>query len=387
MPPSGPEVSDLRLWRGNALKTTGRHHEAVADYQAALAARPDSGVAWFSLANLKTYRFADAEVARMQAAESRPDTSSVDRYYLCFALGKALEDKGDYAASWKYYERGNSIKRAGSGYRPDIADSTTRLQKQMYTAEFFAARGGWGSASPAPIFILGLPRSGSTLIEQILASHSQVEGTFELNEFDRYATELPTDAPRNLAAEDALRLGERFITETRIYRRLGRPFFIDKMPNNFWHIGLIHLALPNAKIIDARREPMACCLGNLKQLFGANRQEFSYSMDDIARYYRTYLELMRHWNTVLPGRILTVQYEDVVEDLEGSVRRILDHCGLAFEPACVEFHKTQRSVRSASSEQVRRPITPEAVDQWRNYQPWLGTLQHALGDALTNYRD
>jgi tetratricopeptide (TPR) repeat protein len=394
---SDQEVSDLRLWRGNALKTTGRHEEAVADYQAALAARPDSGVAWFSLANLKTYRFADDEVARMHALAAGPATSIRDRCYLCFALGKALEDKGDYAASWRYYERGNAIKRAGNRYRPDVVESNARLQMQVCTAQFFAARAGWGASDPAPVFVLGLPRSGSTLIEQIMASHSQVEATQELTEIERYFHELVGRAPHSgpaapdaleqLAADELRRLGERFLSETRTYRRLGRSFFIDKMPNNFWHIGLIHLMLPNAKIIDARREPMACCVGNLKQLFGGNRQEFSYSVDDIAHYYRTYLDLMRHWKTVLPGRILTVQHEEVVADLEGSVRRLLNHCGLPFEPACVEFHNTRRSVHSASSEQVRQPITRELVDKWRNYEPWLATLKDALGDALTRYRD
>jgi tetratricopeptide (TPR) repeat protein len=395
---SDTEVSDLRLWRGNALKTTGRHEEAVADYQAALAGRPDSGVAWFSLANLKTYRFADDEVARMRAVAAGSATSIRDRCYLCFALGKALEDKGDYAASWHYYERGNAIKRADNRYRRDVAESSARLQMQVCTAEFFAARTAWGASDPAPVFILGLPRSGSTLLEQILASHSQVEGTQELTEIERYFNELGgrdprsgpaarADALRQLAAEDLRRLGERFLSETRTYRRLGRSFFIDKMPNNFWHIGLIHLMLPNAKIIDARREPLACCVGNLKQLFGSNRQEFSYSVDDIAHYYRTYLELMRHWKTVLPGRILTVQHEEVVADLEGSVRGMLNHCGLPFQQACVDFHNTKRSVHSASSEQVRQPITRAFVEQWRNYEPWLGTLKDALGDALSRYRD
>lgn len=395
---TGAEVADLRLWRANALKIAGRLAEAVADYRAALAARPDYGVAWFSLANLKTYRFTDDDVAQMRAAEAQPVLQEMDRVYLCFALGKALEDLADYAASWRYYERGNAVRRAGGRYRPDVAEACAVRLKQVFSAEFFAARAGWGLKDPAPVFILGLPRSGSTLIEQILASHSGVEGTQELTEIGRYAGELcgrdpdcglPLDpgALQNLTAGEARRLGERFLAETRTYRRLGPPFFIDKMPNNFWHIGLIHLILPRATIIDVRREPMACCFSNLKQLFGTTNQEFTYGVGDIARHYRTYLDLMRHWDAVLPGRVLRVPYEDVVEDLEGGVRRMLDHCGLPFEPACLAFHQTQRSVRTPSSEQVRQPIGREGLDQWRHYAPWLAPLHDTLGDALTGYRD
>ena len=395
--PSGPDVADLRLWRANALKITGRQPEAIADYRASLAARPDYGVAWFSLANLKTYRFTDDEIARMRAAETGPGAQDMDRVYLCFALGKALEDRSDYASSWQYYERGNALRRAAARYRPDVAESCALRLRQVFTAEFFAARAGWGVDDPAPIFVLGLPRSGSTLIEQILASHSRVEGTQELTEIDRYAGELcgrdpecglPLDpeALQRLTAADARALGERFLAETRIYRRLGRPFFVDKMPNNFWHIGLIQLMLPRSTIIDVRREPMACCFSNLKQLFGTTNQEFTYGVDDIARHYRTYLELMRHWDDVLPGRVLRVQYEDVVEDLEGSVQRMLEHCALPFEPACLAFHETRRSVRTPSSEQVRQPIGREGLEQWRHYASWLGPLQDRLGDALTGYR-
>jgi tetratricopeptide (TPR) repeat protein len=397
-PRSGPEVADLRLWRANALKVTGRQPEAIADYRASLAARPDHGVAWFSLANLKTYRFTDDDIARMRAAEARSDLQDMDRVYLCFALGKALEDRGDYASSWRCYERGNAVRRAAGRYRPEVAESCARRLKQVFTPEFFAARVGWGVADPAPIFVLGLPRSGSTLIEQILASHPQVEGTQELTEIDRYAGELcgrdpdcalPLDpeAVARLTAGDARLLGERFLAETEVYRRLGRPFFIDKMPNNFWHIGLIQLMLPGSTIIDVRREPMACCFSNLKQLFGASHQEFTYGVDDVARHYRTYLDLMRHWDHVLPGRVLRVRYEDLVEDLEGTVRPILAHCGLPFEPACLAFHETRRSVRTPSSEQVRQPIGREGLAQWRRYAPWLAPLRDALGNALTLYRD
>jgi hypothetical protein len=275
-------------------------------------------------------------------------------------------------------------------------ETNTRKQIEICTRDFFRDRSGWGVASPDPIFILGLPRSGSTLLEQILASHSQVEGTQELVDVQRIVLELQgrepdLDNPRypatlmDMKAGDFARLGERYMTDTRVYRT-QKPFFIDKMPNNFRHIGLIHLMLPNARIIDARREPMACCFSNLKQLF-ANGQEFTYSVDDIARYYRTYLELMRHWDEVLPGRVLRVHHEDVVADLESSVRRMLDYCGLAFEPACIEFHKTRRSVRTPSSEQVRQPIFRDGLDQWKKYEPWLDPLQEALGDALVRYRD
>ncbi len=397
-PSSGAEVADLRLWRANALKVTGRSDEAVADYRASLAARPDNGVAWFSLANLKTYRFTDDEIARMRVAEARPDLQDMDRVYLGFALGKALEDRGDHEASWAYYERGNAVRRAAGRYRPEVAETHALRLKQVFTAEVFAERAGWGADDPAPIFVLGLPRSGSTLIEQILASHPEVEGTQELTEIDRYVGELcgrdpDCGLPLNLeallclTAGEARALGQRFLAETQAYRRLGRPFFIDKMPNNFRHIGLIRLILPRATIIDVRREPMACCFSNLKQLFGANNHAFTYGVDDIARHYRVYLDLMRHWDEVLPGRVLRVSYEDLVEDLEGGVRRMLDHAGLPFDPACLAFHETRRSVRTPSSEQVRRPIGREGLDQWRRYAPWLGPLRDALGDALTGYRD
>ena len=396
-PCSDAEVADLRLWRANALKVTGRQSEAVADYRASLAARPDNGVAWFSLANLKTYRFDDDEVARMRAAETRNALQDMDRVYLNFALGKALEDRGDHEASWRSYKRGNAVRKSLGRWRPDVAEARAARLKQVFTAEAFAERAGWGVEDPAPIFILGLPRSGSTLIEQILASHSQVEGTQELTEIGRYAGELcgrdpDCGLPMNfeallrLTAGETRALGERFLAETRTYRRLGRPFFIDKMPNNFWHIGLIHLILPRAVIIDVRREPMACGFSNLKQLFGTTNQEFTYGVEDIARYYRTYLEVMRHWDEVLPGRVSRVSYEDVVDDLDGGVRRMLAHCGLDFESACLSFHETRRSVRTPSSEQVRQPLGREGLTQWERYAPWLAPLGDALGDALTGYR-
>jgi tetratricopeptide (TPR) repeat protein len=393
---ASPHAAELHLSIAHSLKTLGRQEESIEAYRAAAAARPDYGDAYWSLANLKTYRFTEEEITRQLREESAPGTQLVDRYHLCFALGKALEDRGEYAESYRYYERGNALKRSESRYRPESIERNTRLQIEVCTRQFFESRAGLGCQSPDPIFIVGLPRAGSTLLEQILASHSRVEGTFELAEIPRMVHELQgreaeTDNPRyprvlaDLKPEDLLRLGEKYLSDTRVYRT-GKPYFIDKMPNNFRHAGLIHLVLPNARIIDARREPMACCFSNLKQLF-ASGQEFTYSTQDIARYYRTYLELMRHWDEVLPGRILKVEYEAVVEDLEGNVRRILDFCGLEFEPACVEFYKTTRSIRTASSEQVRQPIFREGLDQWKHFEPQLSSLREALGDALERYRN
>jgi tetratricopeptide (TPR) repeat protein len=390
-----PDLLDVHLWLGHALKTVGRVPEAIEAYRAAAAARPDFGDAYWSLANLKMYRFKDAEIERMRAEESAASTGTIDRVHLCFALGKALEDRGETAESWRYYAQGNALQRAESRYRPEILETNTRQQIAVCTRAFFDAREGWGVADPDPIFILGLPRSGSTLIEQILASHSQVEGTQELADIQRIVLELQGREPdldnplypgvlTDMSADDFATLGRRYMDETRVYRS-GKPFFIDKMPNNFRHIGLIHLMLPNAKIIDARRDPMSCCFSNIKQLF-AQGQEFSYSIEDIARYYRTYLDLMAHWDDVLPERVLRVQHEDVIDDLEGSVRRILNHCGLAFESGCIEFHTNRRSVRTPSSEQVRRPIFRDGLDKWKAYEPWLKPLKGALGDAPARYR-
>jgi tetratricopeptide (TPR) repeat protein len=384
-----PEAAEMHLSIAHALKTLGRQAEAIESYRQSADVRPDYGDAYWSLANLKTYRFTDDELARMRDHESAAATSVVDRYHLCFALGKALEDRGEYAESFRYYARGNAFKKSDSHYKAELIERNTSLQKQLCTREFFAARQGFGCQRPDPIFIVGLPRAGSTLIEQILASHAQVEGTMELADIPRLVYQLQGREPdeskprypavlTELGAAQLQGFGEKYLEETRMFRR-GKPYFIDKMPNNFRHVGLIHLVLPNAKIIDARREPMACCFSNFKQLF-AEGQEFTYSFDDIARYYRTYVELMAHWDAVLPGKVLRVQHEELVEDLERQVRRILDFVGLNFDPACLEFYKTERSVRTASSEQVRRPIYKEGVDQWRNFEPWLGPLKAALGE-------
>jgi tetratricopeptide (TPR) repeat protein len=383
-----PEAAGIHLSLAHALKTQGSQQQAIESYRAAAAALPSYGDAYWSLANLKTYRFSDAELERMRAEEAASSAKPVDRYHLCFALGKALEDRAEYAESFRYYERGNALKKSENRYRPEFIERNARLQAAVCSAELFAGRQGGGCERPDPIFIVGLPRSGSTLIEQILASHSQVEGTLELAEIPRLVARLSGrepehNTPRYPAVLPSLsplllrQYGEQYLADTQVYRT-GRPFFIDKMPNNFRHIGLIHLILPNARIIDARREPMACCFSNFKQLF-ASGQEFTYSLEDIGRYYRSYVELMTHWEQVLPGKVLRVQHEDLVEALESNVRRMLEFCGLDFEPQCVEFYKTERAVRTASSEQVRQPIFKDGLDQWRNFEPFLGPLKAALG--------
>jgi tetratricopeptide (TPR) repeat protein len=387
---------DLHVLLGHSLQAIGRQTDAIASYRQAASIQPGFGDAYWSLANLKTYRFSEEDIHKMRSEESRPDADRLDRCHLCFALGRAYEDRSDYAESWKYYERGNALKRAESHYRYEITEKNVRNQMEVCTAQFFSARAGVGAQDADPIFIVGLPRSGSTLVEQILASHSQVDGTQELPTITHIIHDIEdarvgSGNPRypgvlvDLPFGEFRTLGERYMSETRCYRG-NKALFIDKMPNNFLHIALIHVILPNARIIDVRREPMACCVSNLKQLFGGG-QEFTYSIADIASYYRSYLQLMQHWEHVLPKRILRVCYEDVVEDVGANVERILVFCGLQFEQACVEFHKSQRSVHTASSEQVRVPIFRDGLLQWRNYEPWLGPLRDALGDALIRYRE
>jgi predicted Zn-dependent protease len=387
-----PHEPELHLSIGHALKTLGRPQEAIEAYRAAAAAKPSFGEACWSLANLKTYRFTDAEIDRMRAAETDPATALVDRYHFCFAIGKALEDRAQYAESFRYYQDGNALKKTECLYRPDPLERTAKLQQSLCTREFFAARSEFGSADASPIFIVGLPRSGSTLIEQILASHSKVEGTMELADIPRLVQDLQGrethgSVPKypgilgTLGAQEFRRMGEKYLSDTLVYRQAApgaKPFFIDKMPNNFRHLALIHLILPNAKIIDARREPLACCFSNFKQLF-ASGQQFTYSIEDITRYYRMYVELMAHWNAALPSKILRVEHEGVVRDLESNVRRILEFCELEFEAACLDFHKTKRNVHTASSEQVRQPIFKDGLEQWRHFDPWLGPLKAALG--------
>ncbi len=390
-----PRQAKLWMSYGHTLKTAGRLDEAIGAYRRCLELAPHLGEAWWSLANLKTFRFSAADMAAMQQQLGRKDLADQDRFHFDFALGKALEDAGDYAASFGHYEAGNRLRRSSIVW--SAADYTTHVQrsKAVLTQEFFAERAGWGSPAPDAIFVVGLPRAGSTLIEQILSSHSQVEGTMELPDIIQIARELGGATARGpesryletlaqLGPEECGRLGERYLAQTRIQRRSAAPFFIDKMPNNFAHIGLIHLALPNAKIIDARRHPLGCCFSAFKQHF-ARGQAFSYSLEDVGRYYRDYVELMTHFDSALPGRVHRVFYERMVDDTEGEVRRLLEYCGLPFEPACLHFYENDRAVRTASSEQVRRPIYRDGVDQWRHYEPWLDPLKQVLGPLADTY--
>ena len=382
----------LHLARGHALKTLGRQVEAIDAYHKAADARPDFGDAFWSLANLKTYQFSDGEIRRMQAAEEDGTVAPPDRWHLCFALGKAFEDLGDFDQSFLYYEKGNGLKRGISKYRAEAMTEDLELQTNVCDANLLSVREGRGCPRPDPIFIVGLPRAGSTLLEQILASHSQVDGTLELQNILALVRKLEGrtkegDASRypgvltTLSDADLTAFGERYLEETQ-FLRAGAPFFTDKMPNNFRHLGLIRMILPNAKIIDARRDAMDCCFSGFKQLF-AEGQEFTYSLEDIGTYYRDYMTLMEHWDKVVPGWILRIQHEDVVDDLEGQVRRLLDFCGLPFEESCVEFHRTERAIRTASSEQVRQPIYRSSLAQWRHYEAHLEPLKRALGSAVT----
>ena len=383
-----------KVWMsyGHVLKTVGRQGDSVAAYRRAIAAAPGLGEAWWSLANLKTIRFDDEDIAAMTGALAGRGLSEEDRFHLHFALGKALEDRGEAEASFGHYAEGNRLRHAGLDYDPGEVSAHVRRSIALFTPEFFAAREGQGCPAPDPIFILGMPRAGSTLIEQILASHAEVEGTMELPDIPALAKRLGgrrlkadvsayPDCLAELGAEELRALGEEYLEGTRIQRKTGRPFFIDKMPNNWAHAGLIRLILPNARIIDARRHPLACCFSNFKQHF-ARGQAFSYDLADLGAYYRDYAALMAHFDAVQPGRVHRVGHEALVDDPEGGIRRLLDLLGLPFDPACLAFHENERAVRTASSEQVRRPINREGIDAWRAYEPWLGPLKDALGPAL-----
>ena len=387
-----PDQARVWLSQGHALKTSGLGERAIAAYRRCLELDPGFGDAWWSLANLKTFRFDDADIAAMRAQLQRTDLDDEHRLHLDFALGKALEDRGEYAGSFAHYSRGNALRLARVPYSADATSARLQRAAEIYTPGFFRARAGYGVSAPDPIFIVGMPRAGSTLVEQILSSHPLVEGTMELPEIisltralrQQGADEGPARYHEVLAGLDAdavRELGERYLERTRIQRKAGAPFFIDKMPNNFAHIGLIQLALPNARIVDVRRHPLACGFSLFKQQF-ARGQDFSYSLDDIGRYYRDYVGLMAHFDRALPGRIHRIAYETLVDDTEAEVRLLLDYCGLPFEPRCLRFFENDRPVRTASSEQVRQPIYRAGVDHWTHFEPWLGPLKAALGPVL-----
>jgi tetratricopeptide (TPR) repeat protein len=384
----------ITLVYGHALRTVGEQEKAIAAYRQTIQLRAGFGDAWWSLANLKTFEFSDQDIETMRTEIAKPDCRREDNFHLCFALGKALEINRQYDESFHYYQLGNDTKARLEAHNPENNQKTVQRLKTVFSKEFVADHEGCGVSAADPIFIVGLPRCGSTLLEQILASHSLVDGTKELVYMPAMVRNLGGKIKKGsvskypeilveLGANDFLEMGQEYLGRSREQRGKA-PFFIDKMPNNFMHISLIHLTLPNAKIIDARRHPMAACFSGFTQLF-ARGQAFTYGLKNIGWYYRDYVELMDHWERVLPGKVLRVHYEDVVADTEKQVRRILDHCELEFEQNCLQFHKTERAVRTASSEQVRQPIYKAALDHWRNYEPHLDELKSALGPVLDHY--
>jgi tetratricopeptide (TPR) repeat protein len=390
-----PRQSRVWMSLGHSLKTAGRQEDSIAAYRRAISLEATLGEAWWSLANLKTFRFTDADVAALRAALARSDLSDDDRLHFEFALGKALEDAARYEESFTHYAHGNALRRASHPY--SAADNTRFVARSraLFTREFFAERSGGGSQATDPIFVLGLPRSGSTLVEQILASHSRVEGTMELPDIPVLAREIAARSPAGseaaflealaaLTRAELEELGERYLARTHALRRSAAPFFVDKMPNNCLYVGLIQLILPNARIIDTRRHPLGCCFSCFKQQF-ARGQSFTYGLEDLGLYYRDYVALMHHFDAVLPGRVHRVFYEDMVSDTEAEVRRLLAYCGLPFEEACLRFYENERAVRTASSEQVRLPVFRDALEHWRHYEPWLDPLKRALGASLTAY--
>lgn len=388
-----PDQPKIWMSYGHVLKTVGRQDDSIAAYRRALAIAPTLGEVWWSLANLKTVTLGRDDVEAMMRALERDRLRPEDRFHLHFALGKALEDAGRAEESFSHYAEGNRLRRGEIAYKPEEIASHVRRAEQFFTRDLFATRPDWGAPARDPIFILGMPRAGSTLIEQILASHSMIEGTMELPDIPALVKRVSGSAdgdeayPRKLAALDAealRQLGEEYLQRTRIQRKTDRPLFIDKMPNNWSHVGFIRLILPNARIIDARRHPLGCCFSNFKQHF-ARGQGFTYDLVELGRYYSDYVRLMRHFDSVLPGAIHRVFYENMVEDPEGEVRALLTYLELPFENNCLRFYDNERAVRTASSEQVRRPINRQGLDQWQAFDPWLGPLKGALGPVLDCY--
>jgi predicted Zn-dependent protease len=381
-----PNQPRALLTYGHMLKTVGRQDEAVAAYRKAIEVNPAVGEIWWSLANLKTVKFSDSDVVAMEEVLSRSDLKDNDRFHVEFALGKALHDLGRSDEAFAHYAAGNALRRQYHPFSPGHLTEFVTGSIDLFTAAVLNQTGG--SPAPDPIFVVGMPRAGSTLVEQILSSHSLVEGTAELPEMPAIARgrgKYPKSVLQ-MTADDRRSAGDEYLRRSAVQRRTDRPFFVDKLPNNWMFVPFIHLVLPNAKIIDARRHPLGCCVSNYRQHF-ARGQDFTYDLADLCRYYADYVRLMAHMDAVMPGRVHRVIYERMIDDTEGEVRALLDYCGLDFEPACLEFYKTDRAVRTASSEQVRRPIYRDATDEWRRYDAHLGPLKEALGSVLESYAD
>jgi tetratricopeptide (TPR) repeat protein len=387
-----PNQAKAQMSYGHTLHAVGRLDESIEAYKKCIRLSPEVGEAYWSLANLKTFRFSDQDIENMREQVTTEGGDADDQSHLAFALGKALEDRKEFDESFNFYKRGNAIRRIGHRHNLKVNVLDSLRQVRALPREFFEQRKGWGCQAPDPIFIVGLPRAGSTLLEQILASHSQVEGTAELMDIITIARTLGNKSRENPAGkypevlaeltEDKVRgLGESYLETTRIQRTTDSPSFIDKMPNNFQHIGLIHLILPNSKIIDARRHPMGGCFSGFKQLF-ARGQTFTYGLEDIGKYYRDYVRVMDHWDTALPGRVHRVLYEEMVADTEAQIRALLDYCDLDFEERCLRFYETERAIRTPSAEQVRKPIYKEGTEQWRNFEAYLDPLKEALGPEI-----
>ena len=389
-----PSQPRLRLSIGHLHKTLGRREQSEQAYHDCLRIDPGCGEAYWSLADLKTYTFSDAQIKAMEQQLAPDSADTNNQAQLHFALGKALEQRRHYAPAFAHYAAGNRLRRKTSPFDIGQFEDKTRRIIACFEEVFFRERAGCGDQDPAPIFIVGLPRSGSTLVEQILASHSSVEGTMELpniltlvREFD-HASSRKDGYPEQVRAAGARRLaelGQRYLRETRPIRT-GRPRFIDKMPNNFSHVGLIHLILPNATVIDVRRHPLDSCFSSFKQHF-AQGQSFTYDLEELGRYYRCYLALMDHWDRVLPGRVMQLQYEALVRDPDTHIRRLLEHCGLPYEDACANFHETRRPVRTASAEQVRQPLYSSGIGYWKHFENELEPLRRALGDSLARFAE
>ncbi len=389
-----PTLPNLWLSYGHALRASGAKDDCIAAYRRAIALEPSLGAAWWALADLKTFRFSQAETETMEAALKSKDITDEQRVRLNFALGKAYADRKLYEKSFDRYVSANALYRKSIRHDPQTLTNYVTRCRHFFTADFFQARAGMGCDSTAPIFLVGMMRAGSTLVEQILASHSQIEGTRELSDLASIFQSVLANAAGQergypdllgaLGPEELRRVGERYVESTRAYRKTARPHFIDKMGANFAHVGLLQLILPNAKIVDVRRHPLACGISIFAQLFPKGEND-AYSLTDIGRHYHDYVELMAHFDRVLPGKVHRVFYENLVAEPEAEIRALLDYLDLPFETACLEFHKTERVVATVSSEQVRSPLYRDALEQWRHYEPWLGPLKEALGPVLDAY--